>query len=367
MRGGLGLLEWAGGVVPQGAVVGAAKAGWRGAWAAMVAELAPQDAAGGYARPAAGFLAAGFRPGSGAGRGSGRGISPPLPEDYVLYVGNACPWCHRVRLVHALLGLGGSVRLVEMADDAERASRGGWVFGAPGDPDPVAGAADLRELYDTVQPGYVGRCTAPLLLHAPSGQAVSNDSIDIMRFLNSLDGAEHSRVDLFPGGAAGQGLDACLDFLYERINNGVYRCGFATSQGAYDEALDQLFAALDEIEARLTERRFLLGARLTAADLCLLPTVLRFEAVYATLFRCCARPLSAYPNLLRWRGELWAVEGVASTFDLPAAVNSYYGQLFPLNPSGIVPRRPSLDDLGLTRKPPATTPPEAVAAPPGDP
>ena len=367
MRGGLGLLEWAGGVVPQGAVVGAAKAGWRGAWAAMVAELAPQDAAGGYARPAAGFLAAGFRPGSGVGRGRGRGISPPLREDYVLYVGNACPWCHRVRLVHALLGLGGSVRLVEMADDAERASRGGWVFGAPGDPDPVAGAADLRELYDTVQPGYVGRCTAPLLLHAPSGQAVSNDSIDIMRFLNSLDGAEHSRVDLFPGGAAGQGLDACLDFLYERINNGVYRCGFATSQGAYDEALDQLFAALDEIEARLTERRFLLGARLTAADLCLLPTVLRFEAVYATLFRCCARPLSAYPNLLRWRGEIWAVEGVASTFDLPAAMHSYYGQLFPLNPSGIVPRRPSLDELGLTREPPTTTPPEAVAAPPGDP
>merc|ERR1719375_1637454 len=204
----------------------------------MVAELAPQDAAGGYQRPAAGFLAADFRP------GGVRGATGALPEEYVLYVGNACPWCHRVRLAHALRGLGARVRIVEMADDAERASRGGWVFGAPGEPDPLLGAADLRELYDTVQPGYVGRCTAPLLLHSPSRRAVSNDSLDILRFLNGLDGAA---------------------------------------------------------------RRFLLGPHLTAADLCLLPTALRFEAVYAVLFRCCARPLGAYPNLLRWRRECWGV------------------------------------------------------------
>ena len=351
----MGVLEWAGGVVPQGALVRTAKAGWRGTWAAMVAELAPQDASGGYQRPVAGFLAADFRPG-GVGSTSGA-----LPEEYVLYVGNACPWCHRVRLAHALRGLEGRVRLVEMADDAERASRGGWVFGAPGEPDPLVGAADLRELYDTVRPGYVGRCTAPLLLHGPSRQAVSNDSLDILRFLNGLDGASRPRVDLFPSGSEAA-LEESIDFVYDRINNGVYRCGFATSQGAYDHALEELFAALDATEERLAGRRFLLGPHLTAADLCLLPTALRFEAVYAVLFRCCARPLGAYPHLLRWRRECWGVEGVASTFDLPAAMRSYYGQLFPLNPSGIVPPRPTLEELGLPPEPPELSQPEDVAA-----
>ena len=169
------------------------------------------------------------------------------------------------------------------------------------------------------------------------------------------------RVDLFPSGSEAA-LEESIDFVYDRINNGVYRCGFAPSQGAYDRALEELFAALDATEERLAGRRFLLGPHLTAADLCLLPTALRFEAVYAVLFRCCARPLGAYPNLLRWRRECWGVEGVASTFDLPAAMRSYYGQLFPLNPSGIVPPRPTLEELGLPPEPPELSRPEDVAA-----
>ena len=241
---GLGLLEWLGPVVPQGVLVTGVKAGWRAAWQAMVTELAPQSRDGDYERPRYTFDGVlSDDPGSEFPAVSGR---------YVVYVGNACPWCHRVTLTIALRGLESQVEVVKMIDDAERASRGGWVFESNA-PDPVFNAADLREAYDAacppLQAPYRGRCTAPFLVDRARRRAVNNESADICRMLNDVamqpgggrgkgDGADEGAtgaVELRPGELI-QEIDALNERTYKGLNNGVYRCGFATSQTAYERA-----------------------------------------------------------------------------------------------------------------------------------
>jgi len=301
-------------------------------------------------------------------------------------VGNACPWCHRCLLALALTGLDGHVTWTEATDDAERASRGGWVFDAP---EPVFGKRDLREVYDELSPGYRGRCTAPLLVDKASGSIVSNESADIARMLNSL--AQALPRDLVSGvDLAPPGLDAEIDeanaWVYEGINNAVYRSGFATSQEAYEAAQGDLWAALDRAEGLLSKRRFLLGDRLTESDLRLYPTIVRrvdpeprpardrpappgpgpprtpppapprrarrFDSTYSTLFRCSRRRIvGSYPHLLRWLRELHHLHlpgtglQVRDTFDCDRARASYFGQLFPLNPGGIVPAGPDMAEV----------------------
>jgi putative glutathione S-transferase len=332
------VLELAGGAVPipQGALVSVARKVYNGMWRLMVTELAPQDEAGAYVRPPASFTGC-----IGSVQQSGDVKFPAEPGRYHLYLGQACPWCHRVALALALSTRSGDFFTSSYcADDPEKASRGGWAF-TQERPDPVFGQKDLAGVYQLLSPGYVGRCTAPLLVDAKSRCVVSNDSLSIVRMIFELGG-----IDIRPAQMRAE-LDALSSLIYEDINNGVYKCGFSTSQQSYSGASASLFAALQAVDCRLETRRFLGGDVFTEPDLLLLPTILRFDCVYAILFKCTRQPLSHFRNLVRWRRDCYALPGVASTFNLAEASESYFTSLFPLNPSGIVPEVPTLEEMGL--------------------
>jgi glutathionyl-hydroquinone reductase len=341
----------------QPLVVRTAKATWRFVWERMMSELAPHDSQGNYVRP--GYTYASTTS-PGVREASQQEQDGSATGHYQLYVGNPCPWCHRAVLAVRILGLDPGeergVGITRLMDDPEKATRGGWVFSSK-DPDPVYRCADLRELYDRLSAGgsYTGRCTAPLLVDKKAKSIVSNESADIVRFLNRLSQrrADSSTatpaIDLYPPELAAE-IDAVNDWVYELLNNGVYRCGFATSQAAYDRASKDVRLGLGRCDSTLSQRPFLAGDRFTEADLRLLPTILRFDGAYGPLFRAGGAHvrIQSYPNLHRWLVRCWEdVPGVQGSIDLPDACSSYFRQLFPLNPGGIVPSPVTLQDLGL--------------------
>ncbi|KAK9805972.1 hypothetical protein WJX73_010019 [Symbiochloris irregularis] len=326
---GFGLLEWTGTLIPQSLLVKGAKGGWRLAWQTMMKELAPQTADGAYARPSYQF-------------NSGQ-LTQQLREDsgrYHIYVGNACPWCHRVSLAVLLRGLAPHVGVTQAIDDAERASRGGWVFNTP---EPIYGATDLRGVYQAAQPGFRGRCTAPLLLDIRDRKIVSNESSEIVRLLNGLHLPGCTPVDLVPRDLEAE-MERLNALIHDQVNNGVYKSGFCTSQVAYERAQRELYSTLDSLEQRLAKHRFLLGDRFTEADLRLFPTMIRYDAVYTTLFKCCRHRLKDYPNLHAWTKDVYQISvgsephaQVRNSIDIDDARRSYFENLFPLNPGGIIP------------------------------
>lgn len=335
---GLSLLEWTTKLVPQGAVVGGVKQAWRLAWQTMVKELAPQSKSGAYVRPAYTFM-------SSVG-------DPDFPVEsgrYHVYVGNACPWCHRVLLALVVRGLLAHISVSYVEDAPEKATRGGWYFKSI---DPIFGAKDLWGVYDAASPGFRGRCTAPLLVDKRSKRIVSNESSDIIRMLNDISLPGCTDVDLVPPQLRRE-MDALNDRVYDAVNNGVYKAGFSTSQAAYDEVQRHLFGTLDELDQRLSRQRFLMGDKFTEADLRLFPTVVRFDAVYSTIFRCTRRRISDYQFLTQWMRDVWQLTvpssamQVKDTVDVDACRRSYFTNLFPLNPSGIVPSGPTAEDLLL--------------------
>eukprot|EP00752_Nemacystus_decipiens_P011878 g10533.t1 len=331
---GFGILELAGGLVPQGGLVKTARFGWKFVWLQMMRELAPQSPEGSYVRPSYGF------------RGwIGRGMFPQEVGRYHIYVGNTCPWCHRAVLAVVLRDLVPGVTFSYMDDNPDKASRGGWAF-TDEEPDPVFGVNDLREVYETCSPGFKGRCTAPVVVDKKAKKIVTNESSQIVRMLNDISTKEGDGVDLCPASMEKE-IDAMNDFVYDKINNGVYRAGFATSQAAYEKACRDVFEGLAHCEGVLSEQRFLCGERFTEADLRLLPTAVRFDAVYATLFKCSNRRWRDYPALHAWLRDVYQLPGVADTIDIDGCRRSYFSQLFPLNPGGIVPIGPSVEDLGL--------------------
>jgi putative glutathione S-transferase len=316
--------------VPKTALITAVKAGWTLAWSIMMAELAPQSRDGAYVRPTDVL--------------SGAAVAAPAePGRYVLYVGAACPWCHRATLTVALRRLGAAVRVVQLRGNA---TSGGWEF-APGHADPVVpGAATLRDTYAALAPEYTGRRTAPLLVDSRGGGAVvSNDSAAISCLLNDAfapepqDGAGPA-VELRPAALAAE-VDALCAELQGAVNDGVYRCGFATSQRAYEAAQSALRAALGRMDARLADRRFLTGAAVTEADVRLFATVVRLDAVYASLFKAAVHTAHDFPRLHAWARDVYLLPGVAAGVDLAAYRTAYYGSLFPVNPGGIVPAGPT--------------------------
>jgi glutathionyl-hydroquinone reductase len=271
------------------------------------------------------------------------------PGRYRLYTGNPCPWCHRTILALRYLQLQDQISHIILLDNPRRASRGGWILQQPDD---EHGHVDLKQVYDYYTAGDGGinksslRCTAPLLVDTKDKVVVSNESSDIVRLFNTLAGG-----DLVPVQQQAP-LDEMNDWVYELINNGVYRCGFATSQDAYDRASRDVREGLDRCEAILkTTQAFLLGPRFTEADLRLLPTILRFDGVYAPLFRAGGAHLrirSDYPAIQNWLQRCWTtIPAVSESIDIADACASYYRQLFPLNPSGIIPTLVSARDLGL--------------------
>jgi putative glutathione S-transferase len=324
---GFNLLELASGVIPQGRLVQTAKNVVQFVWKRLMTELAPQDPNGNYERPSYHKVAP----------TTNILLDTTIASDrYHLYVGNPCPWCHRCAIVVKILNL--PVKMTRLKDDPIRASRGGWIFSSL-EPDPL-GSRDLRILYDTLIPGYKGRCTAPLLIDTVTRTLVSNESADIVRILIQLGKTiTTTTMDLYPRELA-KDIDETNQWVYEMLNNGVYKCGFATSQQAYDRASKDVREGLQRCDSILSQNEFLCGSQFTEADLRLLPTILRFDGVYSPLFRAGGAHLkikSDYPSLFLWLQRCWAMPGVAESIDLPDACSSYYKQLFPLNPGGIVP------------------------------
>jgi putative glutathione S-transferase len=267
------------------------------------------------------------------------GKYPPEKGRYHLYVSLACPWAHRTLIFRKLKGLeemiGVSVVHWLMGDN-------GWTFAdGPGViPDTVNGAGKLWELYVRAKPDFTGRVTVPVLWDKKLGTIVNNESSEIIRIFNSaFDPLGAKPGDYYPQTLRPE-IDALNARIYETVNNGVYRCGFATTQAAYDEAVAALFATLDDLEARLSTRRFLCGETLTEADWRLFVTLLRFDPVYVGLFKCNLRRIADYPHLSRYLGALRAWPGVEETVSLDHIKKHYYQSLRFINPTGIVPAGP---------------------------
>ncbi len=258
---------------------------------------------------------------------------------YHLYVSLSCPWAHRTVIFRALKGL---EDVVGMSVVHWLSREHGWTFDpAPGViPDTVNGAQYLYEVYAKASPRYSGRVTVPVLWDKARGTIVSNESSEIIRMFNAaFDGAGAAAGDYYPAELRGE-IDTVNARVYETVNNGVYRCGFASSQAAYDEAVGPLFETLDWLEARLATRRYVCGNRLTEADWRLVTTLVRFDPVYHGHFKCNLRRLADHPNLWAYTRELYQHPGIAATVDFGHIKRHYYESQLRVNPSGIVPRGP---------------------------
>jgi putative glutathione S-transferase len=256
---------------------------------------------------------------------------------YHLYVARACPWCHRALILRTLKKLENlvSVSYVEplMLDE-------GWVFPQP---DPLTGVHRVYELYRRADPHYSGRTTVPVLWDKTTGRIVNNESSDIIRMFNSaFDALTGESTDFYPLALRAE-IDEINARIYDTVNNGVYRAGFATSQSHYESAVRALFASLDWLEARLKTRRYLLGDALTEADWRLFPTLVRFDAVYYGHFKCNLRHVYEYPALWAYTRELHQMPGIAETVAIEEYKTHYYGSHRQINPTGIVPAGPVLD------------------------
>jgi putative glutathione S-transferase len=260
------------------------------------------------------------------------------PGRYHLYVSLACPWAHRTLIFRKLKKLEDaiSVSVVEplMLEN-------GWEL-APG-ADPVNGKSYLHQVYTEVKPDMTGRVTVPVLWDKQKRTIVSNESAEIIRMLNSeFNAFGDGSTDYYPADLRGA-IDEINDYVYDRVNNGVYKTGFATEQAVYEKAFDQLFEALDTLEARLAGQRYLVGDRLTEADWRLFTTLVRFDAVYVGHFKCNLRRIADYPNLSNYLRELYQIDGVAETVSFEHIKRHYYGSHKTINPTGIVPKGPALD------------------------
>jgi putative glutathione S-transferase len=262
---------------------------------------------------------------------------------YHLYVSLACPWAHRTVILRELKGLHDAIGMSIV--DPIRDERG-WAFTeAPGTTaDQVNGWTYLSEGYLATDPGFDARITVPVLWDTKSERIVNNESADIVVMLNSAfdDFATNPQLDLYPAALRDE-IDAINATVYGNVNNGVYRAGFASTQEAYEEAVFPLFDTLDELEARLTDRRYLLGDEPTLADWRLFTTLLRFDPVYVGHFKCNLRRIADYPSLSGYLRDLYQTPGVAGTVDLDQIKRHYYMTHAGINPSGIVPAGPVLD------------------------
>ena len=242
--------------------------------------------------------------------------------------------------------LRGLERALPMTVVSPKMGDDGWVFGGfPGaDEDPLFGARFLRELYVRADPHYTGRVTVPMLWDKREGTICVNESRELLRQLSdgdSLGRFGNPEVDLCPSHLRAE-IDAVLDEIYEPVNNGVYRCGFAGSQEAYEEACRGLFAKLDELERRLSTRRYMVGETITEADICLYTTLVRFDLVYYSHFKCNVRRVQDYPNLWGYLRDLYATRGFRETTDLEQIKVHYYWSQPTVNPTRIVPLGPEV-------------------------
>ena len=267
---------------------------------------------------------------------------PAEPGRYHLYISWACPWAQRTAIVRKLMGLDEVISL--SAVDPVRDGRG-WAFreGRGHGLDPVNSFALLREAYEATEPGYDGHISVPVLWDRASKRIVSNNFPDITIDLETQFGDwARQQADLYPE-ALRPAIDSINALVYENVNNGVYRAGFAGSQVAYHEAVGRLFATLDELDQHLADRRFLIGAQITEADVRLWVTLARFDSVYYSHFKCSIHRLTDYPNLWGYARDLYSVPAFRETTDFDQIKRHYFTTHPHLNPSRIVPEGPVLD------------------------
>lgn len=261
---------------------------------------------------------------------------------YHLYAASACPWAHRTVLFRKLKGLEDAISL-SIVDPFM--GSGGWVFSdAPGAiPDTVNGASYLREVYLKADPEYTGRVSTPVLWDKEKGTIVNNESREIIRMLDKeFGGIAENDVDFCPEELSEE-IDRTIDEIYEPVNNGVYKSGFATTQAAYEEAVADLFDALDHWEDVLDDRRYICGDRITEADWCMFTTLVRFDPVYHYHFKCNLRRIADYTNLWGYLKDLYQQPGVAETVDFDHIKQHYYMSHESINPTRIVAKGPLLD------------------------
>ncbi|WP_277963592.1 glutathione S-transferase family protein [Pseudomonas sp. RIT-To-2] len=271
---------------------------------------------------------------------SGEGGFKAEAGRYHLYVSLACPWAHRTLIVRQLKGL---ESLIDVSVVSWLMRENGWTFdtslGSTGDK--LDGFAFMHQRYTSETPDYTGRVTVPVLWDKQLKRIVSNESAEIIRMFNSaFNELTGNTLDLYPQPLR-PAIEALNEAIYPAVNNGVYRAGFATSQAAYEQAFDEVFAELDRLEALLGQKRYLAGEYLTEADVRLFTTIIRFDAVYHGHFKCNLRRIVDYPNLSNWLRELYQWPGVAQTVDFQHIKHHYYGSHATINPTGIVPKGPA--------------------------
>lgn len=272
----------------------------------------------------------------------GRSGYPAVPMRYHLYVSLACPWAHRTIIVRSLKKLEAVVGMTVV--DPIRDERG-WAFrNGPGhSTDSINGFHFLREAYLASDPTYQKRVTVPVLWDRERRRIVSNSDDDIMRMFNrSFDRYTDSRIDLYPDGSR-RAIDELNALIYEQVNNGVYRAGFAMTQSAYERAVRRLFDTLDILESRLATQRYLFGSSFVETDWRLFVTLIRFDAVYHGHFKCNIRRITDYPNLFGYVKDLYQMKGIAETVNFDHIKRHYYMTHDEINPTRIVPIGPAID------------------------
>jgi putative glutathione S-transferase len=273
---------------------------------------------------------------------SGIGGFAATPGRYHLYVSLACPWAHRTLILRKLKGL---ESLIDVSVVSYLMLENGWTFdkshGSTGDKLDHFDFMHQRYTADTAD--YSGRVTVPVLWDKHQKRIVNNESAEIIRMFNgAFDELTGNGLDFYPAPLRGE-IDALNERIYPAVNNGVYRAGFATSQSAYEEAFDELFAELGRLEQLLSANRYLTGEYLTEADIRLFTTLIRFDAVYYGHFKCNLKRIADYPNLSNWLREIYQWPGIAGTVDFEHIKNHYYGSHKTINPTGIVPKGPQQD------------------------
>lgn len=273
---------------------------------------------------------------------TGEGGFKAEPNRYHLYVAMACPWANRTLIMRKLKGL---EDMISVSVVNPLMAENGWTF-EPGEgviPDPVINATYMHEVYTHVDPDYSGRVTVPVLYDLKQNKIVNNESSEIMRMLNTaFYGVGAKEGDYYPEELREE-IDAVNEIVYQNVNNGVYKAGFATKEEVYQEEVIKLFKTLDQLEARLENQQFLVGDQVTEADWRLFTTLIRFDSVYYGHFKCNIRQIRDYKNLWRYTRELYNWPGIAETVNFDHIKEHYYRSHKNINPTGIVPVGPELD------------------------
>src|SRR5271155_2131862 len=295
---------------------------------------------GRFVRPSTSFR--NFVTADGSAGPTGEGGFPAEAGRYHLYISLACPWAHRTLILRALKNLG---NVISLSNAAPLYGKTGWEFGTArgGTADDANAKSTLAEIYLLADPHYTGRVSVPVLWDKKRRTIVNNESSEIIRMFNSaFEAFTNVHTDYYPTALRGE-IDRINDIVYSTVNNGVYRAGFATSQEAYEDAARGIFETFDMLEARLSRQRYVAGAQITEADWRLFTTLVRFDSVYYSHFKCNLRRLADYPNLWNYTRDLYQVPGIAETVSIDHIKRHYYGSQRSVNPTGIVPIGPVID------------------------